>query len=585
MKEIKLFGRALKNDGTLSPIEMSFEYVNKAALVGGYIIHPDCCNSRVIKWLNTQKFDIDTTFYQTWHDVESKSRLVLFFEQVLHYASTYGTGHTGEPYLPERKEFEDVKFDEYKVIEPITPEEIQEKIQGMFDSGIALKQETIEDCISLLKEFHLNLNVDTIKNREVMMYVCKDLDLLPSKPEEMVRYLVYLFTGNTLLIKDKATIQAIKAGNFGVKSLIDRYGIDRLSSVFYRFKPLFLAMKSKNSYTINRLRRLAKKNHKPYEFSYFEKLLAGNSDLSQLEKNLKYLNNFKKVTLLNTIDARRKQTGIRPFLIRNGKLFVKEQTVPNKDYYKLIYGVIFNSLVNSLKKKACKVKLHPVINLMVPTSEKSFIGNIPYGSYIDAPKSNIVVGINWKEVDGANDLDLSSIDISGTKTGWNSYYHGQGFTYSGDMTSANPEATELLYCKENAPDSIFKVNLYCGDKNSKYKLFIGKTFDHYRPQSRMLEPKDVVFSTELEMTSEEMSCGMLSKNVFVFANLNTGNRRISSGNVHTTNFIKHTKECIGTQLDVLTLLSQAGFEIVEDDADIDIDLSTLDKSSLINLFG
>jgi hypothetical protein len=122
-----------------------------------------------------------------------------------------------------------------------------------------------------------------------------------------------------------------------------------------------------------------------------------------------------------------------------------------------------------------KVKLPDNINFMVPKSEKSFIGNLPIGSYIPLTDKNAIIGINWKQADGARDLDLSYVDIDDKKTGWNSDYTNDGNTiiYSGDMTLANPEATELLYAKEGKfLPGIVKVNLYNGNDNSKFKFFV-----------------------------------------------------------------------------------------------------------------
>ena len=59
------------------------------------------------------------------------------------------------------------------MINPITKEEIQTKIQNMFNSGIALKQETIEMCLELENELSLKLNYLSIKNKEVLMFLCK----------------------------------------------------------------------------------------------------------------------------------------------------------------------------------------------------------------------------------------------------------------------------------------------------------------------------------------------------------------------------------------------------------------------------
>jgi hypothetical protein len=69
------------------------------------------------------------------------------------------------------------------------------------------------------------------------------------------------------------------------------------------------------------------------------------------------------------------------------------------------------------------------------------------------------------------------IDSKGNKIGWNSNFFDaeKSFLYSGDMTIANPEATELLYRKnESDIEGIVKVNPYFSKPNAKYKLFFAQ---------------------------------------------------------------------------------------------------------------
>ena len=577
MKEIILFNRALNKTS------LSFKEVNSLANAKGYLVHPECLNERVLNFLKTLPINYNSTFYKAWNDVVSKNRDELFLDQILHYMSTYGSDFMDKPYIPNENP-ELVSYEDYSIILPISISEIENKIQTMFNSGIALKQETIDNCLELIEELSLTINYDNIKNKEVCMYIHKKRNTIPSKPEEMVRYLVYTYTGKTLLIKDKATINAIR--NVKLNNIFNNMDLVKLSSVFFRYKPIFLAMKNGNECTINKLRKLANVHHKPYEFTFFEKILSGTVDLSDLEKNLENLNNYKKVVLLQTIKIRNKNTEIKPYIIRNGKIWIGENNKNNnKNYYSLIYSMIYKSLITSLnKKKACSVKLHPSINLTLPTSEKNFIGNLPFGSYINLNNSNSIIGINWKEIDGASDLDFSLIDSNENKIGWNSYYYNKdnSVIYSGDMTSANPEATELLFCKNELPNGVIKINNYCGSPNSKYTLFFAKTDSDYTVEyNKMVNPNDIIFSTQLEMTSNEMLIGIIVNNKFIFNNIRTGNKRVSNGNSITTNYILYSENTNDCYLDLKQVLSDAGFTFVDNNPDLD--LSILDKSSLINL--
>ena len=91
------------------------------------------------------------------------------------------------------------------------------------------------------------------------------------------------------------------------------------------------------------------------------------------------------------------------------------------------------------------------------------------------PKNDLVIWINRKGEDWANDLDLSFLDINLKKIWRNSDYNNKEKTviYSWDMTLANPEATELLYFKKDI-EWMVNINRYCWEQWSKYTLFICK---------------------------------------------------------------------------------------------------------------
>lgn len=599
MKEIKLFNRCIVTDENLSAEKI--KEIIELAFKRGYLISPKCYNLRVLAFLKSLPEDLNSTFYKTWTDITKRTRFELFIEQIVHYLSTYGTDFKGIPFVQNDKEREETIFSNYKVILPITKEEIGNKIQTMFDSGIALKEETINNCIDLIKELKISLNYDTIKNREVLMHVYEELDILPSDYEEMVRFLIFLFTKKTLLIKSEALINEIKfisqKRNISVESKIKDFGTEKLSSVFYRYKPIFLAMKKGNEKIINELRRLAVKNHKPKRFSFWTKVLSQTPiNLKACEENLESLNTFKLVGLIQAASVREKETGILPVIIRNNKIYIKKHDFKKTNYSDLLNTVLYPELIKRLSKKACKVKLHDVIKLALPSSEKTFIGNIPFGSYVDTNK-NCIIGVNWKGVDGARDIDLSMLDKNNFgKIGWNAHYSYRDkpdnikVIYSGDITYAEPEATELLYCKNsNAPDSLIKVNLfgspYFESNSYKFTFFFANGVNDYEVEyNKMVNESDIIFSTEmfLSCNSREKICGIFVNSKFFFVDITSAsNAMISNNTEYITDHIKHfelTSDCF---INLSEILQKAGFEIVTEDPDID--LSVLDKSLLIDL--
>jgi hypothetical protein len=425
-------------------------------------------------------------------------------------------------------------------------------------------------------------DVESIKNKEALMYICDEFNVLPSTPDEMVRYLVFKYTNDTLLIKSPEVIRQIRGTKLNnISQLINKFGIERLASVFYRFKPLFLAMKAGNEVTINKLRRLAVTNHKPKTFGYWSQILSDVSLFPQITNQLDNLNNYKLVGLLQTILVRKQETGVMPVTVRNGKLFVTERKFDNKNYYDMVYNVLYTELIKRLSKKACKVKLNPNINMALPTSEKCFVGHIPFGSSVDL-HTDTIVGINWRGEDGAQDLDLSLLDVRGNKFGWNSsfYNNDRSVVYSGDMTRAEPEATELMYCKKGAPDCSVRVNCYYGNPGSKYTVFFATIPNYQVAPHPMIDPNDIIFSTQLEITGEQI-VGVFINKKFFFMDLKVGGGKVSRNSKYTQDFIIHKSKTSNCYLDLKTVLVDAGFTIVSDGADVD--LSHPDKSLLISL--
>lgn len=576
---IKLFNKAL-----VTTNKVPFETISQAAVQAGYLVHPDVCNTDVQTWLKNQDRNYNSTFYKKWGTVLSKNRFELFIDQLLHYASTYGTNFTGEAYIPEET-VEVPPFKDFKVILPITKEEVISRCEKLLFSGIALAEETMCDLLNILSDFNHVVDIEKVRNKEAKMVLYAEYGKLPVNETEMVRYLVYQVTNKTLLVQNKETFAAIKASRTDISQDVEKYGYEKLASVFLRFKNLFLAFKTTkdNKKCINKLRKLAVKYHKPLAKGYFETLLSNPASIVDLPNRLKEITNFKKVSLLQSILVRKKELSTRVFLIRNQKVYIKEEVVrANKNYFNILYSVIYQDLVESLKGKACKINLPVGINLTLPASEKSFIGNYPIGTSIDFSDSDNIVGINWKGVDGANDLDLSLRDIDGTKYGWNAAYKNSNnsIVYSGDMTSAQPEATELFYASKGFKPSIVKVNLFSGSVGAKFKFFVAKEKIANMNHNYMVDPNNIIVNVDCAMDSNEKSLGVITENKFILAHFRTGKGRVSVNSVTDlyTNYALDTLDCY---LSLEKLLTDAGFTFTN--VQPDIDLTDLSKDSLIDL--
>lgn len=579
------FGKAF----TMSESNMlSFEEVNKISSKHGYIVHPNACTLNVVNFLHEQNIDYNSTFYKNWSDVTSKTRLELYFDQIKHYFSTYGTNFSGEMFLPEGT-LEIPNFELYKFIYPITRQELINKIVGVFSSGIALKQSTIEDYISILKYLAYNIDINLVKNKEAKLILYKQLGIVPKNVDEFVRFLIYTATNNTLLISNGETIRAIHNSNIKIGKYVEQFGYKKLAESFLRHKDILLAFKKirDNKSVLNKLNKLAKVYHKPLQENWFDKILSDSEYYPELIKNIDIINNFKKINLMQTIKIRLRELDNRFYIVRNQKMFVKNSTLKiNKFYLSDVYNILEKSLIESLSKKKCTVKMSENIHLTLPTTEKSFIGEFPVGTSFDYSKNDNIFGIHWKGVDGVRDLDLSLISVDGKKYGWNSHYTNVDNTiiFSGDMTSANPEATELFYAKKGFKPSLVNVNLYSGNINSKYTMFLATEKVDKLTRNYMVNPNNIIFRAECEMDSYQKIIGVLTDTKFILGQFRTGKGRVAYNDI-TSLYTNYTLDTLNCYIDMKSILERSGFNIVTDNqSDVDIDLSNPTKDVLINLF-
>jgi hypothetical protein len=583
---LKMFGAALASKTLLA-----FKDVNELAMKVGYVVTPTACTDATVQFLKEQKIDVNSTFYKNWSDITSKSRFEIWQDQILNYIGVYGGGNYH--YVPNDGS-DAPDFTNFKVIDTITQAEVDAKCQSMLYSGIALSQETINDILLVIAEF----DIDLIKNKEAMCILSKLTGKLSTNNDEFIRYLVYLATSKTLLIKDRLTIECIKNAKIDVSKQITAFGVAKLAASFNRYKNLLLAFKSnkQNVGVINQLSRLSKTNHVPFVGGYFENILADAKLLPQLAERLVNCSNFKKITLLQTINIRKKECDMSFYGVRNGKLWASDKTHKhNLTYYSVVYDMVYDSLIKSLSEKRTIDGIETTIcldknaKLTLPTSEKSFMGNYPLGTAFNIGDEDAIVGIHWRGADGAQDLDLSLLPIDGGKLGWNSDFVSKNSdaVFSGDMTRANPEATELFYSKGGLIKGLFKVNLFNGAPKSKFKIFLAKEKIDGTVRGFMVNPNNILFTIDAVMDAEEQMFGVIGNGKFILAQFKTGNKIVSGDSITNkyTEFALNTLDCY---LDLEKVFTDAGYTFVEKnekvtDEKVIVDLNNLDKATLISL--
>ena len=485
---------------------------------------------------------IQSSFYKLMSSVENASEFELLLNQLIHYSALNENGSlkSTDLYEPEKVENQELfknANDDYstifKHIEVITHEEAQELIKNMICSSAPLDSEDVSELKFLLIEFFnideiVNLN---IHNKELMCqlfdYINENLSyqkyqFVPKDPIEFLRYVVYSLTNSTLLIKNKelynSLLFSIENDDEKLYDLLSSYvyyhDIKNLASIFNRFKPIFMTLKTKNTKSIiNKISRLSKKYHK----GMVRDKLANAIDMLDkkelsLDELIKYINEkepdaYQLVKLYNAsslklyrlydslrdskyYDKSSKKFDVSKlthddnividqyvsnlYKVRNGKTFIKSEnnqlrfnrtdhTLYNYiDIYLKLQDYLEKLLIEktnkNLKNYVIRLdELNDFVSYKVPTSSKNFIGHVPEFSVVKLDANlNTSLGVTWQE---EMDLDLSLHDINSQEyLAWNNQKRSNDDTilFSGDMVGlgGNNYANESMYIDHTNKDNL-----------------------------------------------------------------------------------------------------------------------------------
>lgn len=614
---IKFFNAALTN-GTKLPVEQ----VVPEAAKRGYLVHPDCCTQEVLDFVKAQEFNPNSTFYRVWSDITEKDRFELLIDQLIHYASTYGTDYQGEVYCPNGEPI-NIDYKTYITIRPVTEKEMFDLCVNCITAGAALANDTLKSItdfiINQVRKNHFELDLDAVANRDALCVIADSLGLLPTKGENIVRVLYYRVFGNPMPIQGHMQLNALlgrrtRIGN--TAPTIDVSKIDlttltdeqmrELARVFLRYKKFLLGLKKnrKNAPVINRIRRMAEYCHKPMVPGFWENIT--NLPWAEVENRLpceieKLDNNFK-ITRLIQMFTLRKFANIgkspRMFVIRNGKVWFDRDSFPSYDeHWDSVIECLVKKLIANMKVKRESMGMNVIVrfperlSLACPVSEKKYLGNVPFGSAFDLSGQNNYFGVYWRGEWGTQDFDLHFLDDNGNHIGWNAGYcnEGQTMVFSGDMTRANPEATEMFFVKgaTKVMDGNLHLNRYNGENNSKFRLFLGQDNISNLTKNYMVDPNSIMFAEMGTSSSAEQFIGRFQDNKLYVGVMDLNNNRV----VHTNTDLNlaYKIQCL-SYLPLKEILLAAGFieytaQHAEDGIEPTLDLTNLQKNTLLDLFG
>lgn len=546
----KIFGRVLI---TSKPKVTQAEMLAVSLPLGLYVPE-ELCYQWLFSDLMQQKWNPNSTFYQSWKDITSKDRWELFIDQVRHYASTYGTDFQGKAWLPEHTQLPAFPFKELKVVEGIELRDAVAKIKELAYSNVAMTTETIDFLVGFQKVSGL-YDISQIKNRELKLRCIPD-DYKFKDGQECLLWILWKSCGITMLVKNKEMLDTIRIP----ASMKDTIELNKtvLASVFHRNKDVFMQFKKtpelKN--LVNRIRKLTDKHHKPMEKSLWLML-----DKLTIEKRFALYRKASIFKLVQIYNALANPTGY--YVIRNGKAYYREGRT------RQVNSALLTEIANYIAIKVADkhspekpIALPKGIELAMPMSEKSFIGDIPLGSYVDCAEKNTMIGIYWRNEWGARDLDLHAKLVTGQSIGWNSAYkHDAEVIFSGDMTDADPEATEVMWFKQKPMDSIISVSEFRGNTQYNYDVFIAQESATDLHQSYMVDPRNVIYRTNLSFeNARDVTLGFFQDGKFVFHRCQIGKGIVP--NEIRINILKHLTSC--HYLTVREVLERAGITVSDD---------------------
>lgn len=547
-----------------------------------------------LKDLKLSGNELNKTFHKSWETVVNSTRLELAIQQVMHYMSTYGSNFEAEMYIPnEVLNFPKTKL-KVSLIKSLTKEKLIEKCLDVLRSGIALKEETLNDIFNLLDTLDYKFSGnENIKNKEANLLIAVRYRIYPDSVEEFVRYLVYRSTQSSSLVKNEELFNSIKSSNTDISLDLESYDMKKVAQVFNRFKPIFLSFKQShenNKKYINKLAKLSKVYHQPMPQNALN--LVTQNKLTK--KDSHWLDNASIYALFKALSAcYTRMNGQDTFVyrIRNGKSFVKSNNI-NKKVVKDNYEFLLNYLKTKLNGEGKNIFIPKQVVYALPTSEKLFVGNIPTGTKFLAKK--IAAGIYWENSWGANDLDLSGLNIAG-KIGWNADYYNEtkNLIYSGDITNATNGAVEYLHASGGKLDpTLVMNNVFAGEQDAGYKIVIGEGSKISR--KFMMNPNKVLAEVKCNSVQKNTVLGMLMEEdndmkSFTLLNFGAGQARVSGDNEVSRNATTALYQQWAKPMSLNTVLEQCGFTVIhqkEEDVELyaDLSLDNLTKSTFIDLF-
>lgn len=595
----------------------------------GFVLAPDVVRNgpdldkllaEIQQLYGTDARRLNEAFHKSWDKVANAPIAQLVAEQAVHYLTTYGFEALGvfdhsSVYVPgEALEVPELTDGLHLVIiRGLTNDELRAELLVLLSSGIALSETTLADVLEVATFVGFDADdVALVRNREAKAALYTYLGTVPADPVEFLRFIIYKATNTTLLIKNEDLISRLKASQsleiIRAFELYDKnYGLARLGQIFYRFKPLFLALRTsaRMRQIINQIRRAARTQHQPLPTDGLNQVTARlargeKPDLSRLET----ASAFRKVRLAYALKYRLGDPDSILYRIRNNKTWAAEFKAANLAGTEAAYGQVLTSIVDGLRSRVegKTIYIPPGVHYGLPATEKQFTGNLPSGSYVEAT-GGIVCGIHWTNVEGYRvDLDLSLLSAT-EKFGWDAGYRSgdREVLFSGDMTDAPAPhgASEVYFLGEGAfgayllccnffnydPDVAVPTQIFVASHDATATKIARRGSD----QPYVIDPNRILAASHTTISVKQRVLGIAVATPeyrrFYFAEFSQGGGITARNNPHSEAARKFLLGYYTGAIDLNTLLADAGAVFVPEPkgADIDLGPEVVDRNTFIAL--
>lgn len=550
--------------------------------------------------INTQA--VNSTFFKNFEEIESLSDLTKHILQFINYLTI--NDEEIPSFIPNGKP-EAVEYikNNFTVIEVISETDFKQKVLDLINSGAALSD--VESIFSIFEFFSWEFVESKNKEFNIRYYIKNNI--IVEDIDTFFACLYYILSEKTTFVKndfyDTFLPSSIEKAVQFIKDYTEQYGILKFASNIRRYRDVLLFLRSEGPEEykplFNKILRLNKKFNNPKTYPISTKLSDTNFTISQedLDKYLESSNIYQLIRYYNILTSSITQNGKSfPYVykIRNGKTFVKEE-----EKHKNV-PLLFerrNSVLSAIKKKydftGMKFYIPKNQTIGMPTSEKNFIGDIPFGSSIAMDKK-FSFGICWRGRPNQHiDFDLSFVEESGKVSSWNRYYSIEDSLYfSGDMTSLNDKgyASEVFAVKDSSISGFFTNTLYDANENltpCKYTFFISS---YNKDNVNIIDNGDKIYLSGKSSLSQDNSetIAYLDNNTVYF--VGSG---FQMGRVANYSLINNMREFYANKLNNIMTLNKLipflGGTILEeyresDDNIINLDLANITMEKVTSLF-